>query len=807
MKVPLLVVKLVIIFLYLSSVEATPIVEWVAQSGCAEPDYTRDLCVDGEGNVFSCGLFESTIEFNNGINLTSRGDYDVFFAKYNSDGICLWAKQIGGTEREWNGGICADKNGDIIITGSYNNTAIFGDGIELQNRGVTRDIFLARYDTDGNLIWATSAGSEKDDAASTVCTDLDGNIFVSGYFGGYNTPATADFGNGIRLDNKNSFDVFVAKYSSAGTCLWAKSAGGYDYDLGHDIECDGLGNLYLTGIFTSSATFDDFSINSKGDWDIFICKYNNDGICQWVKRAGGSERDASNSIALNNSGDIFITGQIKSEVDFDDSANLISKGMGDIFIAKFRNDGELLWVKQAGGLSDDSGLGIDIDYEENILVTGAFQETSEFDDGMAVQSNGDADIFIVQYNNEGDCNWLVSYGSDSTDVGRCIFTRDQNSLYILGGFSRTIDFDKDWQLSSHGKRDVFLLKLVNGCDISAFNYPEFNHESIDQLHLMSHATNLNNEIRLTGITNFEKGAIWHKEQVPVRNGFTTDFSFRFSEGKNGLFDDGSIPGADGIAFVIQNYSLDAIGDAGGGLGYDGIRNSLAVEFDTYRNYLASDQINDENGNHVAIMCNGTKPNSASHDLPSSLAVNNNIMDIKPDSTIYHARIDYNIEENTMRVYIDTTVDFSDPVLTLDDLDISGLIDLENGEYAWVGFTSATGNGIENHDLLSWEFCPQPAGGGTSVKELSDLETDNELMIYPNPIIDRTTIRYLVENPGFVSMRLVDIYGNSVALIEQNYTNSGEYILEFSSSQLPSGQYYLIYESGNNIITKIMTIVK
>ena len=227
---------------------------------------------------------------------------------------------------------------------------------------------------------------------------------------------------------------------------------------------------------------------------------------------------------------------------------------------------------------------------------------------------------------------------------------------------------------------------------TGFNYPDFS--STVGLALVGDATQIDNKLRLTLPIAQQAGAAWHITKQFVQDGFETTFQFQITDLGGGS---GLEPGADGIVFVIQNNSVSALGFGGYGIGYHGIPNSLAVEFDTWHN----SSWDDPNNNHVSVHTRGIDPNSVHHAY--SLGSTTEIPDMS-DGNVHTARIDY--VPGTMRVYLDN---LTEPALTV-DVNLGDILSLDGG-YAWVGFTSATGAAWENHDLLSWSFnaggAPEP----------------------------------------------------------------------------------------------------
>ncbi|MFH1866782.1 MAG: alpha/beta fold hydrolase [Patescibacteria group bacterium] len=226
---------------------------------------------------------------------------------------------------------------------------------------------------------------------------------------------------------------------------------------------------------------------------------------------------------------------------------------------------------------------------------------------------------------------------------------------------------------------IILIFTISTTSLSQVSYPDFSDTT--GLKIINDALVTTNKLRLTKALKNEKGACWHRNQQIVVDTFETTFRFQITD-CGGL--DG---GADGLAFVIQNASDSAIGNHGGGIAYYGIVNSLAIEFDMY------DNGRDPNNNHISVQSRGTLSNSYDHiySLGSTTALPN-----MSNGSIYTVKINY--INGLLAVYLNN---LSLPLFTVHVL-IDTLLNL-NGERAWIGFTAATGNGYQNHDILSWSF--------------------------------------------------------------------------------------------------------
>ena len=329
----------------------------------------------------------------------------------------------------------------------------------------------------------------------------------------------------------------------------------------------------------------------------------------------------------------------------------------------------------------------------------------------------------------------------------------------------------------------------NLCSKESFDF--FNMNSQD-FSMLGTADTLNNILRMTSTEQYSTGAFWYKNKVNLLNGFICDFKFRFSQGDNNNSLENSLPGADGIAFVIQNTSPEIIGKTGGGIGYDGIPNSIAFEFDTYKNSIHDSlSINDPNGNHFAIQSNKLNPNSASHSNDTRIFINERIPTIKSDSSIYYVKMIYN--PGHLFVYLDTSRSYSsEPICILNNFYIENYIDVSSDSNCYVGFTASTGKAVENHDIEEWYLCIKPRKMNTivSVPKRNKL-IDNKILISPNPARDYIDIALdnHALNGDVESVKIYNVLGveHPVSFAD---TPLSEGNLRLDVSSLPAGVYFV-----------------
>jgi hypothetical protein len=356
------------------------------------------VAVDSQGNVFVTGWFVTTVDFGGG-GLTSAGGQDIFLAKYSSAGAHLWSKRFGSTDTlmtteslECGRSLAVDSNGDVVVGGSFMGTVDFGGGS------------------------MTSAG------------DL-------GYL-----------------------DGFVAKFSGAsGAHVWSKRLGSAGQDEAvMGVAVDGSGNSLVTGHFSNSVDFGGGALASAGGKDVFLAKYTASGVHVWSKRFGGTLGDTGNSVAVDGSGNVAVTGNFSGAIDFG-GGTLVSSGTQDLFLAKLSATGGHLWSKRLGGASQfDAGNAVAVDGSDNILLTGYFAGPADFGLG-AMNSAGAWDVFVAKYSPTGAPVWSTSMGGSNIDEGNALAIDGAGNSVVTGRFFYTVDFGGGAIISAGGA-DIFLAK-------------------------------------------------------------------------------------------------------------------------------------------------------------------------------------------------------------------------------------------------------------------------------------------------------------------------------------------------------------
>ena len=302
-----------------------------------------------------------------------------------------FAVTFGGTGNDVAYVIAVDSSGNSYITGYFNGTVDFGGG-DVTSAGDS-DIFVLKLDSSGTFQWVKTFGSASSDYGRAIAVDSSGNSYITGRI-----REIVDFGGGD-VTFAGGSDIFVLKLDSSGTFQWANSYGDTSFDLGYGIAVDSSGNSYITGNFFGTVDFGGGDVTSAGGSDIFVLKLNSSGTFQWVKTFGSASSDYGYGIAVDSSGNSYITGYYGNTIDFG-GGNVTTNGNWDVFVLKLNSSGTFQWVNTYGGTALDYGYGIAVDSSGNSYATGAFFLTVDFGGG-AVTSAGGADFYVLKLNSSG----------------------------------------------------------------------------------------------------------------------------------------------------------------------------------------------------------------------------------------------------------------------------------------------------------------------------------------------------------------------------------------------------------------------
>ena len=453
---------------------------WPKRFGGAGVDYGHAVAADSRGNLVVAGYFQGTADFGGG-PLTSAGGFDIFVAKYSPTGSYLWAKRYGGTGDDFGYGVAVDPSDNIVVTGFFRNTVNFGGG-GLTSAGLN-DIFIAKYAAaDGSYIWGKRFGSTGGDFGYAVAVDHTcgggsndgtsctsnatctgggtcGNVLFTGSFEG-----TVNFGGADMTSAAGGDNVFVAKYSAAGTHLWSETFSYNSSNQASAIAVGSGGEVVITGIFGGQINFGGATLTSAGGYDIFLAKLSGvNGAHVWSKRFGATTNyDTGNGVAVDHNGDVVLTGGIYGTVDF--GGGSVNARSIDGYVAKFAGaDGSYRWARLLAGdyTGGAGGQAIATDGSNNVVVTGQFSTSTavgvDFGTGPLL-SVGGYDVFLAKYAPSGTPLWSKRFGGTSDDLSFGVTCDASGNSALTGTFLGTADF-AGGVLTSAGSTDIFVAKV------------------------------------------------------------------------------------------------------------------------------------------------------------------------------------------------------------------------------------------------------------------------------------------------------------------------------------------------------------
>lgn len=386
---------------------------WSDQFGTSGRDRGTGVAVDADGSVLIGGHTDGALEGSN------AGGADVFVRKVDGAGTQEWTRQFGTSDFDFGLAVAVDTDGHVLITGSTNG-ALGGT-----NAG-SQDAFVRKLDRAGDEVWTRQFGTSNDEQGRAIAADADGNVLIAGHTGGalQGTPA-------------GGRDAFLRKYDSAGNVVWTHQFGTSEVDQGLGVAVDTDGSILIVGV-TEGALLG----SSAGSADVFIRKYLAPGGLAWTRQFGTAGYDTALSVAVDGDGNVLVTGYVEGDLEGS------SAGSGDAFVRKYDSAGNEVWTRQFGTAGFDSGVGVAVDANGNVVVTGYVE--GELEGSYA----GALDVFVRMYDSMGVEVWTDQSGTSGEEYGSGVAVDADGSVLIAGVTDGAL-------AGSHaGDQDAFVRKYV-----------------------------------------------------------------------------------------------------------------------------------------------------------------------------------------------------------------------------------------------------------------------------------------------------------------------------------------------------------
>ena len=470
--------------------------------------YGSNLKSDAQGNTYVTGSFRdenNTVDFDPFAGVTTLGiRVSSFVAKYNTTGALVWVKSYMGDAN----GLDIDRNGNITVIGER-----FSNKARPNNVNIYKDAFILHLDNNGKVLWEKliESGSKNipiDTNRLTRYLDIQTGYKVASDDAG-NLIAACSFGGSPDVDGvvtaKGTYDGLVVKYDPNGNVIWKFNLGatGLNINSAFDAKVDKENNIIVAGSAHDMVDYNPLGtpVNVTAYNSIFIAKYSQSGILQWVKTIKVNATSNNVQLALDGQDNIYINGSYSYPIDFGAASTLTPIGSQDVFIAKYSPEGYLLYHKSIGGKDATSlNAGLVIGSDNSLYLTGNFFGKIDVDLSQSAAeliSNESLGMYLAKYDANGNYQWafripnIVNDGStlidlkfagDMMKVGVLdINVNSSDEIFVTGAFQSTVNFNGTGcgvnsmttksiiDITKNGVTDMFIVRYTPTLEIPITN--------------------------------------------------------------------------------------------------------------------------------------------------------------------------------------------------------------------------------------------------------------------------------------------------------------------------------------------------
>ncbi len=424
----------------------------VHAGGASHNDWATAVAVNAAGEALVGGFFTGPMTL--GAFELPYAITDVLLAKIDPDGQVLWAKDLGGGWTEQLTDLALAPNGDVVFTGWFDGSTTIGEA-QLSNTNSSYDVFLARYTSDGEYVWAIKLGGDGDNEGRGLAIDGAGDLYLSGV---YEQAFALSAVYGL------AGNAFVARLDGGGGVKWSFGLGGPEYDAANDIAVDAKGNVLVTGSVGSLVDFDPGAGTAQGGPGLFVAKYDPAGKYVWhlAKPSAVGHR-----LAVDADGYAYVVGTTSASTNLGPGTHLHQGGSTDGFLLKVSPNGATMWSSHLGSAGADALRAVAIDPLGNVLVTGDYGAKTTWE-GVAlpyaaVDNTQNQDVVVARFAPDGTPGWVRRFGGSGPDHGRAIAAAPTGHVLWAGNFSATVDLNDD-TMTSHGWGDMAVVRFTGTSD-------------------------------------------------------------------------------------------------------------------------------------------------------------------------------------------------------------------------------------------------------------------------------------------------------------------------------------------------------
>lgn len=474
---------------------------WATYFGDSQWDMADAITGDDSGNVYMTGFtLSATAIATPGAFQAAYGGSpiasnlgDAYLVKFDCNGNRQWSTYYGGMAAERGWSLACDPWGNVYLAGVvYDNSGSPASNLSTAGShqssfgGGNADLFLVKFNPQGQRIWATYYGGTGNDGMQgttplpcAVACDANGNVYLTGMTNSTNGISTSA---AAQIAAAGTQDVFLAKFDSSGTRLWGTYFGGTGNDRPTGMATDKQGNIVITGITASTAGIAGTgalqAVFGGGASDGFVVKYNSSGQLLWSSYYGGSDADEAMSIVCDSSGKILIAGRTKSlnNISTPGAFQTINRGgLWDGFLAKLDGNGALLWGTYFGGIHQGAVYGyaaLAVSDSGSIYLSGAARDVDSLSTPGAYQplNAGLDDGILAHFSPNGQLLWSTYYGGAGADIMTTVWTDHYGHVYAAGRTPSTANIASTGAYQTAyggGNTDAFLVKF----DVGEFYAP------------------------------------------------------------------------------------------------------------------------------------------------------------------------------------------------------------------------------------------------------------------------------------------------------------------------------------------------
>jgi hypothetical protein len=433
--------KLLVLFVLLVVAVATAVYcdKWVSvvQGGGdgLQAGYSVDTSADS--SVFVAGSLEGGISIGN-FTLDIGDMFSSFVSKFSKYGDLRWIVPIPTSGQVQTVAVKASQDGnEIYITGLFIGNITMDDCIGVANPGVPISMFVIRVNSNGRCVWISTSGDTLRSGGSDIAF-VDSNILVVGQW---------NYGGVIIKYNKDN-----------GTEIWRKVLGAMDANQALSTDTASDGSIFVCGQINSGNVVDGMTFPNYGGFDAYLMKFDPSGNIIWGVTFGGTGDDGASSLVVDPDGNIVVVGLFYGSMQVENITLTTEVISNQIFIGKFDTDGNLIWIRAAGGMKDDVATSVAFNQvTSEIIVSGAFTDSATFD-SIDITSAGSLDVFLARYSSDGEILAVSTAGGTGDDFSLWVaLSPDGSVAYVTGGVSESANVTfGDIELESIESLDMYL---------------------------------------------------------------------------------------------------------------------------------------------------------------------------------------------------------------------------------------------------------------------------------------------------------------------------------------------------------------